>query len=95
MRDWIEKRKNNKLTDEQAVSSLGLISWERQKFLKSLKAIEFQFQKRLKQTRALAQGKAKQGMALIVRQGEQLFRDEWTHIVDQYNRMRDGLFTAE
>lgn len=34
-------------------------------------------------------------MELILKQCKSLFREEWGHVVDQYNRMRDGLYTAE
>ncbi len=34
-------------------------------------------------------------MELILNQCKLLFREEWAHVVDQYNRMRDGLYTAE
>jgi len=95
VREFIERSRQGPLSDEEAISSLGLIAFERKKFLKSIQAIENRFQRRLKQMSKLATDKAKQGVELIVKQCRQLFKFEWHHILKQYKRMRNALYTAE
>ena len=34
-------------------------------------------------------------MDLITKQVSELFRQEWDHILDQFNEMRSSLYTAE
>ena len=58
VREFIEKQKKHELSDEEAISSLGLIAFERKKFLKSLGAVEQGFQRRLKQMNMLSKQKA-------------------------------------
>ena len=43
IREYVEKSKSGKLRDEEAISSLGLMAWERKKFLKSVKNLEDKF----------------------------------------------------
>ena len=95
VRQYLEKSKQRKLTDEEAVSNLGLIAFERKKFLASLKAVEIKCRRRIGHVKLLAKDKARQGMDLIIKQCNRLFRMEWGHIVAQYNEMRDALYTAE
>ena len=95
IREYLEKSKMGSLSESETVSSLGLVAFERKKFLKSLRAIEIKFQKRLKEFTGLGKMKAKQGMELILKQCKLLFKQEWVHIVDQYNQMRNSLYTAE
>ena len=83
------------MTDDETISSLGLLAFERQKFLKSLKMLETKYQRRLKEVNLLAKAKARQGMDLILKQCNVLFREEWARIVFQYNTMRNGLYTSE
>ena len=54
VRDYIEKSKTKKMTDQETVVSLGLIAHERKKFLRSLKTVECKFQRRLKEVKMLA-----------------------------------------
>ena len=95
VRHFIEKSKLHTLTDEETISSLGLIAFERKKFLRSLKMVETNFQRRLKEVNMLAKAKARQGMDMIIKQCSILFRNEWATIVDQHTTMRDGIYTSE
>ena len=54
VRTFIEKSKNRTLSDEEAISSLGLIAHERKKFLKSLNLVEEKFQRRLEEVKMLS-----------------------------------------
>ena len=72
-----------------------MIAFERKRFLKALKNVETRFQRRLKELQGLASDSQKQGMELILKQCNILFREEWATIVNQYNEMRDSLFTVE
>ena len=72
-----------------------MIAFERKRFLKALKNVETRFQRRLKELTGLAESSQKQGMDLILKQCNILFREEWGTIVNQYNEMRDSLFTVE
>ena len=40
VREFIQKSQNQELTDEEAISSLGLVAFERKKFMKSLASVE-------------------------------------------------------
>ena len=82
VKTFIEKSKKGTLSDEEAVSSLGLIAHERKKFLKTLKTVEEKFQRRLEEVKMLSKQKAKQGMELITKQVCILFKEEWDHIID-------------
>ena len=69
------------MTDEETISSLALVTYERQKFLKSLKMIETKYQRRLREVNLLAKAKARQGMDIILKQCNVLFKEEWARIV--------------
>ena len=43
VRDYLKRRKEGKMTPHDEISALGLIAFERKKFLKSLRAIETKF----------------------------------------------------
>lgn len=43
VRNYIERSKKGKLSEEESISSLGLVAFERKKFLKTLKAVETKF----------------------------------------------------
>ena len=47
VRKHLEKAKKRQLSDEEAVSNLGLIAFERKRFLASLKAVEIKFRRRI------------------------------------------------
>ena len=47
VRQYLEKSKKGKLTDEEAVSNLGLLAFERKRFLSSLKAVEIKCRRRI------------------------------------------------
>lgn len=95
VRKYIENSKLRKMTDTETISQLGLVVYERKRFLRALKIVETRFQRRLKEVEMLAKAKARQGMDMILKQCNVLFREEWGRIVSQYNTMRDGLYTAE
>ena len=65
--DYIERSKTGKLGEGEQIKQLGLIAFERKKFLKSLSAVEVKFQRRLKEVNILAKAKARQGMDLIIK----------------------------
>ena len=58
-----------------------MIAFERKKFLRTLKDVETKFSRRLKEVNMLAKAKGRQGMDLIIKQCNILFRDEWAQIV--------------
>lgn len=95
VRNYVERSKKGKLSEEEQISQLGLVAYERKKFLKTIQIIEDKFQRRVNQINKVAKSKARQGIDLIMKQCSKLFKDEWISVVGQYNEMRDGLYTAE
>ena len=49
VRNYLEKNKTKKMNEEQTISQLGMIAFERKRFLKALKNVETRFQRRLKE----------------------------------------------
>ena len=75
--DYLRKKHDGTINDEEMMSQLGILAFERRKFVETIKTVEKAFKQRLKDYNKVAKHQASFGMKLISQQCNTIFQAEW------------------
>lgn len=89
--NFLRRKKAREPGVQEMITDLALIQFERNQFMKTIKKMEESFNQRLVDYKRYAEEKAKEGMEIVRIQMTELFKKEWSVILDDFHKCRDFL----